>query len=131
MTTPLWKPSQARISETALSQFASWLSARAGRPFTSYEDLHRYSVQDIGEFWSAFWDFAGVVGEKGEAPYLINEGKMPGAQFFPAARLNYAENVLRASGPGDAIVFWGEDKVKRRLSWDELHSQAGKVSSFL
>ncbi len=53
---------------------------------------------------------------------------MPGASFFPDARLNFAENLLRHQGKGDAIVFWGEDKVRRRLTWDELRADVGRAS---
>ena len=62
---------------------------------------------------------AGVIGDKG-APLIADGDKMPGARFFPDARLNFAENLLRRRDAGDALVFRGEDKVRRRLSWAEL-----------
>src|SRR5687767_4459400 len=123
MTHPLWTPDERRSSATTLSAFGAWLSARTGKPFADYGDLHRFSTAEPAEFWSAIWDFAKIPGDKGVPPYLADAGKIPGASFFPGARLNFAEALLRYDGKSDAIVFWGEDKVKRRLSWDELRAE--------
>jgi acetoacetyl-CoA synthetase len=131
MTEPLWTPDERRSSATILSAFCSWLSARTGKPLGDYGALHRFSTADPAEFWSAVWDFTKISGDKGAAPYLADADKMPGAAFFPGARLNFAENLLRHAGGGDAIVFWGEDKVKRRLSWADLRDEAGRASRAL
>ncbi len=128
MTTPLWTPLEARASQTTLHAFSSWLSSRTGKSLIGYDELHKFSIDDPATFWSALWDFTKISGDKGEPPFLVDGDKMPGAQFFPGAKLNFAENVLRRTGPGTAVVFWGEDKVKRRLSWDELHASVGKAS---
>ena len=131
MSQPLWKPEKARADQTTLASFSTWMSSRTGKPLSSYEELHRYSVADPGEFWSALWDFAGVVGEKGSPPFLVDESRMPGARFFPGARLNFAENLLRKDGAGTALVFWGEDKVKRRMSWSELSAEVARMAAAL
>ena len=128
MPHPLWTPDPERCAQTTLTAFSSWLSARAGRPLGDFDALHRFSTGDSVEFWSALWDFAQVSGDKGEPPYLANGDRMPGASFFPGARLNFAENLLRHEGRGDAIVFWGEDKVRRRLTWDVLTANVGRAS---
>jgi acetoacetyl-CoA synthetase len=131
MSQPLWKPEKARADQTTLASFSTWMSSRTGKPLSSYEELHRHSVADPGEFWSALWDFAGVVGEKGSPPFLVDESRMPGARFFPDARLNFAENLLRKDGAGTALVFWGEDKVKRRMSWSELNAEVARMAAAL
>ncbi|MBX9590639.1 MAG: acetoacetate--CoA ligase [Hyphomonadaceae bacterium] len=128
MTTALWTPTESRISQTTLHAFSSWLSSRTGKALIGYDELHRYSIEDPAEFWSALWDFTKISGDKGSPPFLVDGSKMPGAQFFPGAKLNFAENLLRHTGPGDAMVFWGEDKVKRWLSWDELRTQVSKAA---
>jgi acetoacetyl-CoA synthetase len=107
------------------------MSSRASKSFAGYADLHRYSTDSPAEFWSALWDFAGVVGDKGPPPYLVDGDKMPGARFFPAARLNFAENLLRKDGDCPALVFWGEDKVKRRMSWRELREEVSRAAQAL
>jgi acetoacetyl-CoA synthetase len=82
-------------------------------------------------FWPALWDYCGVVGDKGAPPYITGRNLMPGARFFPGARLNFAENLLARPGSGPAIVFWSEDKIKRRLSWDELKGLVSRFQQFL
>jgi acetoacetyl-CoA synthetase len=131
MKEPLWTPSPSRLSQATLSQFTAWVAARTGSSFADYEDLHRYSVNATAEFWSSLWDFSQVIGEKGEPPYLADAGHMPGARFFPNAQLNFAENLLGAGGADPAIVFWGEDKVKRRLSRDELSAEIARTQAAL
>jgi acetoacetyl-CoA synthetase len=123
---PLWTPSPARVAQSPLTAFMIAASECAGTGFSSYADLHRWSVDRREDFWSLLWDFTGVVGEKGER-LLIDGDRMPGAKFFPDARLNFAENLLKKRGPSDAIVFKGEDKVLRRLSWDELHALVSRL----
>ena len=112
---PLWTPSAERIASAPLTAFKALASVRAGRPFATYAELHRWSIDDREGFWDLLWDFCGVIGDKGER-LLVDGDRMPGARFFPDARLNFAENLLRGAGPGDAMVFRGEDEVQRRLS---------------
>jgi len=127
---PLWSPGSERIAGAALTQFTSAAQETAGRNFASYADLHRWSVEDRDAFWSLVWDFCDVIGEKGGRA-LVDGDRMPGASFFPDARLNFAANLLRRTGPGDAMIFWGEDKVRRRLSFDELHAMVSRLQQCL
>lgn len=126
----LWTPSAEAVEAAAMTDFARQAAVVAGRAFTGYADLHRWSVEEPAAFWSLVWDFCGVTGEKGET-LLVDADRMPGATFFPEARLNFAENLLRKSGPSDALVFKGEDKVDRRLSWDELASLVSRLQQLL
>jgi acetoacetyl-CoA synthetase len=123
---PLWAPTQDQVDAAPITAFMKAAAAGTGKTFSSYADLHRWSVDDREAFWSLVWDFCGVVGEKGER-VLVDGEKMPGAAFFPDAKLNYAENLLKKTGSGDAIVFRGEDKVERRLSWNELHALISRL----
>jgi acetoacetyl-CoA synthetase len=104
------------------------LSSRTGKSLSGYDELHRFSIAEPARFWSELWDFTKISGDKGEPPFLADAGRMPGARFFPGAKLNFAENLLRRTGPEAALVFWGEDKVKRRVGWDELRANVGKAS---
>jgi acetoacetyl-CoA synthetase len=131
MKEPLWTPSPSRLSQATLGQFTQWVEARTGASFAHYADLHRYSVTAPAEFWSSLWDFSQVIGEKGEPPYLADAGQMASARFFPNAQLNFAENLLATRGADPAIVFWGEDKVKRRLSRDELSAEVARTQAAL
>ena len=122
---PLWTPDPARAARTGMAQFM----ARAGG-FRDYAALHRWSVEQRDEFWSLLWDFCGVRGEKG-ARVLVDGDRMPGARWFPDAKLNFARNLLREPDDGDAIVFWGEDRVKRRYSRRQLHELVSRLQQAL
>ncbi|WP_026060567.1 acetoacetate--CoA ligase [Pseudaminobacter salicylatoxidans] len=125
-TAPLWTPSAERIAAAPITAFMAEASARAGRQLSGYAELHTWSVTEREAFWNLVWDFCGVVGDKGER-VLANGERMPGARFFPDACLNFAENLLKTTGAADAIVFRGEDKVERRLSWDELRALVSRL----
>ncbi len=130
MSAPLWIPSHDRIEAAEMTRFRRFAEPRANLSFPDAPSLHRWSIDEPGAFWDAVWDFAGVVGEKGHR--LVEDGeRMPGARFFPDATLNFAENLLRREGAGDAIVFRGEDKVARRWSWDELRATVLKLQQAL
>jgi acetoacetyl-CoA synthetase len=123
---PLWVPSQEFIAGTPLSVFMDWCAQRFSRSFADVDAFHVWSVEERADFWSAVWDFCEVRGERG-ARALIDGDDMLSARFFPDATLNFAENLLRLSGDGDALVFWGEDMVKRRMSWDELRALVSRL----
>ncbi|MFU0503873.1 acetoacetate--CoA ligase [Pseudaminobacter sp. NGMCC 1.201702] len=127
---PLWTPSAERIAAARMTAFMEAASLRAGKRFATYGELHNWSVEDREAFWNLVWEFCGVIGERGEQ-VLVDGDRMPGATFFPQARLNFAENLLRRTGSADAIVFKGEDKVERRLSWDELHALVSRLQQLL
>lgn len=112
---PLWSPSPEAVASAAISQFARRAEQLSGTKLDSYRALHDWSINDREAFWSLIWDYCGIVGERGER-VLVDGDKMPGAKFFPDAKLNFAENLLKKSGSAEAIVFRGEDKVERVLS---------------
>ncbi|WP_018181114.1 acetoacetate--CoA ligase [Kaistia granuli] len=113
-----------------MTRFRAAAAERAGRELADHDALHRWSIEDRAAFWDLVWDFGGVVGDKGERR-LVDGDRMPGARFFPDATLNFAENLLRKTGDGDALVFWGEERVKRRLSWDALHALVSRLQQAL
>jgi acetoacetyl-CoA synthetase len=96
----------------------------------SYAELHRWSVEHRENFWSLVWDFCEVRGEKG-ARVLVDGERMPGAHWFPGAKLNFAENMLRVRDEADAIVFWGEDRVRKRLSRAGLYALVSRLAQAL
>ncbi len=123
---PLWKPSQDILTKSPMALFMKAAGATAGRDFETYDDLHTWSVTDRGAFWTAIWDKCGVIGDKGQVA-LENGDDMLAARFFPQGRLNFAENLLRKTGAGDAIIFRGEDKVSYRWSWDDLRAHVSRL----
>ncbi len=128
---PLWQPSPERVATAAMTAFIATVNRRYGVGATGYDSLWRWSVAAPAEFWRAVWDVTGVIGDGPGAVVVDDPDRMPGAQWFPAARLNFAENLLRRSGGGDALVFRGEDKVARRLSHDQLAALVSRLQQAL
>jgi acetoacetyl-CoA synthetase len=127
---PLWQPDEEAVSAAPISAFMRFCETRSDRALNDYDALHAWSVEDIPAFWSAVWDHFDVKGEKGER-VVEDLQKMPGARFFPDARLNFAENLLSRTGGDDALIFRGEDKAAYRLSWDELHALVSRLQQAL
>ncbi|MDH3919380.1 MAG: acetoacetate--CoA ligase [Rhodospirillales bacterium] len=131
MTDPLWQPSTERIEAANLTAFMGQVEHDWGASCQGYGELYDFSITEMEKFWSSVWDFCGVIAERRGRVVLEHPEAMPGARFFPEARLNFAENLLRRRGPEDAMVFWGEDRVTYRVSWDGLHDAVSRVSRAL
>jgi acetoacetyl-CoA synthetase len=123
---PLWSPSAEAVRTSEIVRFMAEANRRFGLNLADYRQLHAWSIDNLPAFWELVWDFCGVVGDKG-APLLSNGEQMPGAKFFPAAKLSFAENMLRKTGSEPAMIFRGEDKKSYRLSFDELHTLVSKL----
>ncbi len=130
MASPLWSPSPEMADASPMRALARLVSDRHGLSLAAYSDLHAWSVADREAFWSTVWDDNAVIGEMG-ADALADGDTMPGARFFPDARLNFAENLLRRTGPGEALVFQGEDKLTRRVTWDDLHARVSRLQQLM
>ncbi|HET9694218.1 MAG TPA: acetoacetate--CoA ligase [Steroidobacteraceae bacterium] len=129
-TTPIWRPSPEGIAQANLTRFHTY-AAQRGAPRGDYAALWQWSVDDPAAFWDALFDYSGVVAERGPGPVLVGGDRMPGASWFAGTRLNFAENLLRASGPAPAIVAWDERGARGVLSWDELRREVARVAKGL
>ena len=107
---PLWTPSPERAAASQVMAFLAEVNRRHGSALKTYRELHAWSVAHPDAFWNDVWDFCGVVGEKGTRE--MDGDAMPGAKFFPDARINFAENLLAHPGKGDAIVFAAKTRCK-------------------
>ncbi len=122
---PLWTPSEARTSATAMNRFRLEAEKHAGRELLDYAALHEWSVTETADFWDAVWEFCGVIASK-KGGRVLGAATMPGAEFFPDARLNFAENLLRKEGASPALHFNNEGDHKRTVSWDELRQSVSR-----
>ena len=127
---PLWTPAPERIASANMTAFARAAEQRWGLSLPDYAELHAWSVREPEQFWSSVWEDGGVIGVRGST-VLVDGDRMPGARWFPDARLNFAENLLRGRDDGDALVFWGEDKVKNRMSRGELYREVARFAAAL
>jgi len=125
---PLWRPSPAHIEQANLTRFKDYVKDRWGVSCPDYQALYQWSIDHPEQFWLSVWGYCGVIGENRDENVLEHGDRMPGARWFPGARLNYAENLLRRRSDDSAIIFQGEDKVRRALSWSGLYDQVGKLS---
>ncbi len=130
MESPLWTPQPQRIAASNIAAFMRHIAATGGPACSDYSALYRWSIEHPAEFWRAVWDFCDVIGEPGAA-VLANAKHMPGATWFPQARLNYAENLLRRDDHEDALVFRGENKVASRISFGELRHEVSRLAQAL
>ncbi len=131
MTKPLWQPSAERIAQANLTAFMGQVEHDWGAHCASYAELYDFSVSELEKFTRSLWDFCGVIAETQGAVAIEHPDRMPGARFFPEARLNFAENLLRRRDGGDAMVFWGEDQVKYRVSRQGLYDAVARLSQAL
>ena len=130
---PLWSPSKEYRQAAALHRFTEAAAASTGQTFENYQALWQWSVTSPADFWSQIWDFCGVVGTKGKE-ILRDADRMPGAQWFPQARLNYAENLLANSATNreqKALVFWGENQTQSAITHGELLDQVSQCQQAL
>ena len=113
-----------------MTRFAARIAQDHGVKLADFGALWRWSVQHPDAFWRAMWTFAGIVGDPGEGT-LDHADRMPGARFFPQARLNFAENLLRRNDATPALIFRGEDKVRRTVTWAELNAEVSRLAQAL
>lgn len=128
---PLWQPTAAGIADANMTAFLRDVNARWAMNLSDYGALYRWSVEQPEQFWMSVWDFCEVVSTPRGERVLIGGDNMPGAKWFPDVRLNFAQNLLRRRDESDALVFWGEDRVKRRLSHGELYRAVAQFAAAL
>ena len=125
----LWEPSAARRTSANLTGFLARFPEALG---ASFEALHAHSVAEPGAFWAEVWDAFDIKAAGRGSVVVRNLDRMPGASFFPDARLSYAENVLRRGrDERPALIFRGEDRVRRTVSWAELRSRVAAIAALL
>ena len=127
---PIWTPDPGRVQAARLTAFLQFVNQKFSAGLEAYAALHRWSVENPEAFWPSVWEFCDIIGDPGGA-VVLDGSKMPGARWFPEARLNFAENLLRLRDDSDALVFWGEDKVTRRISRAELYREVAGMAAAL
>jgi acetoacetyl-CoA synthetase len=127
---PLWTPATQQVAASEMIRFRNTANQRFGLHLADHAALHAWSIQHRADFWESIWDFCGVIGDKGERR-LLDADRMPGARFFPDARLNFAENLMRRRDAEPALIFRGEDEATRTLSFSELDALVSRLQQAL
>jgi acetoacetyl-CoA synthetase len=132
VSAPLWQPTAEQVERAQWTSFRRRAEAHTGRDLADPAALHRWSIDDPATFWELVWSFAEIRGD-GPGPALARgaASAMPGTRWFPEARLNFAENLLRRSGSEPALIFRAEDAREGAWSWDELARAVAACASFL
>jgi acetoacetyl-CoA synthetase len=127
----LWEPSAERIERATLTRYTRWVEETRGRRFDDYDDLWRWSVDDLDDFWRSIWEFFDVRSHA-EWERALADASMPGAVWFPGARLNYAEHLFRGKRSDDlAIIHASELRELGEWTWADLRSATAAVAAGL
>jgi acetoacetyl-CoA synthetase len=125
----LWRPTPAQIEPTQLAAYQRWLAQQRELRFDDYAALWAWSVNDVATFWQTVWDFFDVQADGAREPVLGSQ-QMPGVEWYPNARLNYAEHVFRhANAKAPALIARSEDSPTREVSWAELQRDTGALAA--
>jgi acetoacetyl-CoA synthetase len=128
---PLWEPSVAMQQQANMTHYMQWLEQTQGLHFQTREEVWQWSVTHLEDFWASIWDFFHV---QASHPYqkVLTTHTMPGASWFPEARLNYAEHVFRnSSDQRPALLFCSERHPLLAVSWDDLRQKVSAIAQSL
>jgi acetoacetyl-CoA synthetase len=128
---PIWQPSPDRAAETNMARFMNHVRREYAAEIENYAGLYRWSVENADKFWPAVWAFCGIKASQPWSHVLLDGDRMPGARWFPEARLNLAENLMRRGDRGDAFVFWDENGPRRRVSYADVYSDVSRAAQAL
>lgn len=128
---PLWIPSRERIENSNALKFIKQAQRNGGFSGSTFYDLWQWSVDNPETFWNNVWDFSDIIGDKGSDRVSNGKKKFWEHRYFPDAKLNFAENFLKRRDDGVALIFWGEEKIRKTYSWKELYDAVARTAAAL
>ena len=131
MSKLLWQPSEARIKNTNMYRFMNLVNEKFSKNFKEYASLWEWSVDNLEDFWATAWDFLDIKASRSYDTAIDDPTKMPGAKFFVNSKLNFAENLLQFKNDNPAIIFRGEDSVRKTLTYKQLYDEVAKTAAAL
>ena len=130
----VWTPDQDTLTGSRMGQFKTWLEQQGFGPFADYQALHQWSITELDTFWQKVWDYCGLVCET-PAKRVLGKREMPGAEWFPGMKLNFAANLLRLAdgdhSDKEAVVAYCETRPVLRKTYAELKADTGALEAFL
>jgi len=129
--TILWQPTDKQIKSSRMFEFLDFVAEKYGLKDNNYFTVHKWSVEHPAYFWGEIWDYCEIISSVPYNQVVDNSKKMPGAKWFEGARLNFAENLLNRKDKHKAIIFRGEDSVKKELTYAELNESVRKTAAAL
>uniref|UniRef100_A0A832ED84 Acetoacetate--CoA ligase n=1 Tax=Desulfacinum infernum TaxID=35837 RepID=A0A832ED84_9BACT len=131
MSRLLWQPSEERVGRTNMFRFLQHVNEKHGTGFRTYDDLYRWSIEEIPTFWATLWDYAGFSVSRSYDQVVDDVKKLPGARWFEGARLNFAENLLRYRDDRIALSFKGEGRPTVHITYAELYDRVARLAASL
>ena len=125
----LWSPSE--IENSQAWKFMQEVNQKHNLKLKNFHELYEWSCQSSEHFWDLFLDFSSIIVDKGSSNILKNGANLLESEWFPDAKLNFAENLLSRRDDSDAVIFWGEDLYKTSLTYNELYAQVANLSIWL
>ena len=127
----LWTPDSRTVDNAQVTRFQRWLAETRGLEFEDYAALWQWSVDELEAFWRAIWEYY-ELGPDSAAETVLADASMPGAKWFPEARVNYAAQVFsNATEERPAIVFQGETTAVQTIGWAELEARVAACAHHL
>ncbi|MHA1273920.1 MAG: acetoacetate--CoA ligase [Promethearchaeota archaeon] len=127
----LWEPSEEWLKNAQTTKFIEFVNNNFGQNINNSKELYKWSVENIPGFWAAIWDFCGIIASKKYDKVVEDLSVFPGTKWFPGAKLNFAENLLKYNDDQKAFVFQGETKVHKEISYSQLKKEVAKLAKSL
>jgi len=127
----LWAPSEEQVQSSNMYHFMQTVNQKHGTSFSDYNQLYDWSVAHVADFWETFWDYADIIHSRSYDQVVDDPRKMPGAQWFSGARLNFAENLLRYRDDRTALIFKGEGLPSQKMTYAELYEETARLAEAL
>jgi len=124
----IWTPTDEMVKNSNITAFIQSIENDWGAKLKNSQDLYHFSITEMEKFWSSLWDYSGVIASTKGKNILLDGDKMPGAKWFPEAKLNFAENLLRRRDDEIALVFKGEAQCQKKITYKELYDRVAKMA---
>jgi len=128
MSELMWRPSEQRIRQTNMYDFMQYVNDKYGREFDEYHQLWEWSINNISSLWESLWDYLDIIHSAPYRKVIIGEDRMPGAEWFPGASLNFAENLLRYRDGRPAIISRNEKGETREITYRDLYGRVAGLA---
>jgi len=127
----LWEPSEEWIKNAKATRFIEFVNKEYGQNLEGGKDLYNWSVEMIPDFWDAVWKFSGIIASQPYSKVVEDLSVFPGTKWFPGAKLNFAENLLKYKDDQLAFIFQGETKVSKQITYAELNKTVARLAKAL
>ncbi|MFW9818147.1 MAG: acetoacetate--CoA ligase [Candidatus Thorarchaeota archaeon] len=127
----LWEPSENWIKNAEATRFIEFVNKNYNQKIKNGKDLYKWSVEEISDFWDAMWKFSGIISSLPYEKVVENLSLFPGTKWFPGAKLNFAENLLKFKDDQLAFIFQGEAKVSKQMTYNELNRTVARLAKSL